>query len=293
MDEAKQLFVKFGDGSVYGPAAVETLAQWAREGRIAPDAAISEDRSEWRPAASEPAIGMDAVAEFGGGAFYGPVPLAAIEDYISGGKFPEDCRVYRLRGVDDARHAAELAARDAELAARDAELAAKKNALAAASSALAADRDAIAAKDAELAAARKALEASERRAGELAKETEKHALAIDRHLERVRKLEAANGGLEKELVAVRARLAEAEAREKEARDALAEAEARIAELCPPVEAVEAEVVEAEPIDGPPPRIEPAAARVASLAELEAQARRELARMGGRMGGKGFPFFGRK
>jgi hypothetical protein len=56
MSEAR-FSIRLADGRQFGPTAMDVLVQWAREGRVPPDASlIPADGGTPRPASSEPAL---------------------------------------------------------------------------------------------------------------------------------------------------------------------------------------------------------------------------------------------
>jgi len=67
-------------GNFFGPADLETLAEWARDGRIAPSSEISDDGENWQPVTHMPELAMDWVAEVTPGTFYGPVHSAFLDE---------------------------------------------------------------------------------------------------------------------------------------------------------------------------------------------------------------------
>ena len=48
-DSLKEWFVRTEEGKVYGPATLESLVSWAREGRVEPTGFASKDRINWTP----------------------------------------------------------------------------------------------------------------------------------------------------------------------------------------------------------------------------------------------------
>lgn len=70
--------------SQYGPVDLQTLRQWAREGRIAPSGEISSDGVNWSAAVSNPSLEMEWLALFPDGHFYGPVHLDVLNELKTG-----------------------------------------------------------------------------------------------------------------------------------------------------------------------------------------------------------------
>ena len=81
-------FLRADDGSVYGPADMETLKAWCLDGRIEPDNELSPDQSNWVPAQSVPELEMDWYARLADGMRIGPFPLALVPGLLENGIFP-------------------------------------------------------------------------------------------------------------------------------------------------------------------------------------------------------------
>ena len=128
MQSGDRWFVKNEDGRVFGPCGADTLAQWAREGRIAPSACVSNGGDKWVQAPLVPELGMDCIVEIGPRQFFGPVHPEAVDDLVRNGGVSPDARRFRLAGHADAE-TARLA--ESEAAARaEAERLAKSEAVA-------------------------------------------------------------------------------------------------------------------------------------------------------------------
>ncbi len=70
--------LRLSDAStVYGPVALETLRQWAREGRIGPGCEVSPDGHQWIAADRIPELGLHWWMKLPDGRWYGPVHLSA------------------------------------------------------------------------------------------------------------------------------------------------------------------------------------------------------------------------
>ena len=74
--------VRSEKGDVFGPADIETLKSWARDGRLSPTCAVSEDNQNWIPVTAITEIEMDWLAEMGPGVFFGPIHKNAIDALI-------------------------------------------------------------------------------------------------------------------------------------------------------------------------------------------------------------------
>ena len=68
----KEWYVRTEEGSVYGPADVESLVAWAEDGRIAPSSFLSKDRISWTPAQQMGALEMKWLLETEPGKVFGP-----------------------------------------------------------------------------------------------------------------------------------------------------------------------------------------------------------------------------
>ena len=88
--------MQMNDGTVYGPADLNRLQTWAREGRIASSSQISSDRKSWAPASLMPELGMEWVVEVEQGQYYGPFHQDVIRDLIDQKRVPASARRFRL-----------------------------------------------------------------------------------------------------------------------------------------------------------------------------------------------------
>ena len=95
-ENSKDWFVRTADGSVYGPATVETLVAWARDGRIDPSGFVSRDRLKWEPAQLMPALEMKWLVETEPGKVFGPFNRALVATLFADGSIPKNSKVYRL-----------------------------------------------------------------------------------------------------------------------------------------------------------------------------------------------------
>ena len=165
--------MKMNDGTVYGPADLNRLQTWTREGRVAPSSQISSDRKSWIPASQMPELGMEWVVEVEQGQYYGPFHPDVVRDLIAQKRVPASARRFKLdtgRAQED--HSKELNAAlekaKSSLAEKDASLAKEKALVAERESALEKAKASLAEKDAALAKA-KALVAERESALEKAK----------------------------------------------------------------------------------------------------------------------------
>lgn len=76
-------FLRKKNGDEYGPVELNELQEWAHDGRIEPDDAISADREIWNPAPTLAALGMEWMVELPeAGGMYGPVNLLAARELL-------------------------------------------------------------------------------------------------------------------------------------------------------------------------------------------------------------------
>lgn len=94
--------VRAEDGTEFGPASMETLLSWARDGRLAPENVISSDGKVWTPVAAHPELAMDWIAEIEPGKFYGPIHQDALRELVRGGQLKKDApRFARAISMND------------------------------------------------------------------------------------------------------------------------------------------------------------------------------------------------
>ena len=77
--------IRAEDGSIFGPATIDVLLSWARDGRLSPTHVISRDGETWTPVTAHPELQMDWVSEISPGRFYGPIHRDALEELVCGG----------------------------------------------------------------------------------------------------------------------------------------------------------------------------------------------------------------
>ena len=88
-------YVRSSDGKVYGPADLDALVVWAREGRIEPGGFVSHDRKSWTPAQLMPELEMKWVVEAEPGKLFGPFNRKMVEHLVETGSMPMGAVVYR------------------------------------------------------------------------------------------------------------------------------------------------------------------------------------------------------
>ena len=96
MDETKEWFVRTESGEVYGPATLESLAAWSREGRIEPTGFASRDRINWTPLQLIPELEMKWLVETEPGKVFGPFNREVVIRLFKDGDVPESAKAYRL-----------------------------------------------------------------------------------------------------------------------------------------------------------------------------------------------------
>ena len=89
-------YVRLEDGKAYGPADTASLISWAEDGRIGPEASVSQDRKSWQPILSMPELEMNWLVEVAPGEVFGPFNRSVVSNLFKKGSFAETTRVYRL-----------------------------------------------------------------------------------------------------------------------------------------------------------------------------------------------------
>lgn len=85
MESIAKWMVKRPDGSTFGPAPLEELCVWARDGRIGPEDEVSADESTWQPAPSLEALGMVWTVDLGDDQVFGPLNGVALANLVREG----------------------------------------------------------------------------------------------------------------------------------------------------------------------------------------------------------------
>lgn len=96
MAECVEWYVKTDDGNVYGPADLEKLKQWAKDGRIEPTSLLSVDRARWSPAPLMPELDMKWIVETELGKLFGPFHHDIVSRLINEKRVPPTARIFRL-----------------------------------------------------------------------------------------------------------------------------------------------------------------------------------------------------
>lgn len=96
MAEDINWYVKTADGNVYGPASVQSLISWAKDGRIQPTSFLSQDRRSWVPAQTKPELEMKWLVETAPGKVFGPFNRAVVIQLFKDGLAEPGTKVYSL-----------------------------------------------------------------------------------------------------------------------------------------------------------------------------------------------------
>lgn len=75
-------YLRKSDGGTFGPVEDDTVLQWAREGRIVPEDALSADGQTWFAPAQAEDLGMDWYVPLQDGTPYGPIHALALGDLV-------------------------------------------------------------------------------------------------------------------------------------------------------------------------------------------------------------------
>jgi flagellar motor protein MotB len=89
VSEESELYLQTPEGQQYGPARLDLVQEWCREGRITPDQMASLNAEEWTPVTEIPALGFDWLAVLPDGTEAGPFHLAVLEEQAREGNMPE------------------------------------------------------------------------------------------------------------------------------------------------------------------------------------------------------------
>ena len=100
MAESGKWYVKSDDGNVYGPADMEKLSTWARDGRIDPSSYLSTDRISWVPAQTLANLEMKWLIETEPGKVFGPFNRAVVIRLFKSGEVGASARAYQLHELE-------------------------------------------------------------------------------------------------------------------------------------------------------------------------------------------------
>ncbi len=88
--------VRLDDGSIVGPVGLDTLSQWAAEGRLTASCSLSQDGgANWIAAASMPELEMDWLVLLSAESVIGPFNFAAVEALREAGEIPAGAQLFR------------------------------------------------------------------------------------------------------------------------------------------------------------------------------------------------------
>lgn len=286
MENGEKWYVKSVAGKVFGPIDLDTLKKWVRDGRVEPLAGVSNDLQNWTIAPMRPELEMNWVVENNPGQFYGPTHRSVVDDLKKSGTLTPAARFYcDDRGAAAQRIAATekaVADRDIEISRRDVALAEAQKTSARKDAQIEEIKKTLAQRDARLAEATTLLAQRDSQVAELTKVVSTRDGDIRRRDADAERREHDIAALKEELASRDVRISELEA-ELARRDEVHQREWT-------TEVVVPEVVS----DEPPPLTARQAfggggASPSALAALEAQARKELARMGAAGAKKLFSF----
>ena len=108
IDNKPSWYVKSEDGKVYGPATVESLVTWAKDGRIQPTGFLSQNRIDWQPSYLMPELEMKWFVEPEPGKVFGPFNREFVDHLLADGSAGPDAKVYcQPEEADEAEEPAE------------------------------------------------------------------------------------------------------------------------------------------------------------------------------------------
>lgn len=96
MADLKEWFVKSENGSIYGPATMATLIEWAGDGRVEPKGFVSRDREVWMQASLLVELEMKWLVEVAPGEVYGPYNRNYVIRMVADKTLPQRAKFYRL-----------------------------------------------------------------------------------------------------------------------------------------------------------------------------------------------------
>ena len=108
IDNKPSWYVKSEEGKVYGPATVESLVTWAKDGRIQPTGFLSQNRIDWQPSYLMPELEMKWFVEPEPGKAFGPFNREFVDRLLADGSAGPDAKVYcQPEEADEAEEPAE------------------------------------------------------------------------------------------------------------------------------------------------------------------------------------------
>lgn len=100
-NEEKKWKIRDADGKTFGPASMESLKAWARDGRLVAQM-VSYDGNNWFPAESLPELEMDWLTKLPDGRYFGPMNRDAMKEYIHDGDITEEMPMFvRMKSIDE------------------------------------------------------------------------------------------------------------------------------------------------------------------------------------------------
>ena len=108
MEELVEWYVKTDDGNVYGPADLQKLVQWAKDGRIEPTSFLSADRVKWTPAPLMRELDMKWIVETEFGKLFGPFHHDIVSRLINEKRVSPTVRIFRLYDGEQEKGAVEV-----------------------------------------------------------------------------------------------------------------------------------------------------------------------------------------
>lgn len=102
-DKSLQWKIRDAEGNIFGPATIDTLVKWARDGRLSAEQTAScDDGASWLPVDSFPELEMDWAAELAPGKFFGPVNRDAMAEFIRSGDVSADMAQFvRVKSIEE------------------------------------------------------------------------------------------------------------------------------------------------------------------------------------------------
>jgi hypothetical protein len=86
--------LKVGENTIYGPAPLGQLHNWATEAKISPQDRVSNDgRKTWRRAPLVAELQMDWLVEMPDNFLYGPTSVGTLQEFLATGEIDENVRV--------------------------------------------------------------------------------------------------------------------------------------------------------------------------------------------------------
>ena len=107
IDNKPSWYVKSEEGKVYGPATVESLVTWAKDGRIQPTGFLSQNRIDWQPSYLMPELEMKWFVEPEPGKAFGPFNREFVDHLLADGAAGPDAKVYCQPEEDEPEEPAE------------------------------------------------------------------------------------------------------------------------------------------------------------------------------------------